>query len=155
MKISVNTVRVIALLVFSSLLLINLNTRPDSSPIKTHGTTAIIGFKNTRDIGFGLMIALIMLVMPKTNPTMAPISGPSSIPAKMTGICSVVALVRPTGTKPIGVNANSSTIAMYIAVYATLFEFLLMFIKLPPFRFAKDTVCFTINIIAQKASPLQ
>lgn len=112
MKISANTVKVIALFVFSSLLFINLKTRPDTSPIKILGTTAIIGFKNTSDIGFGLMIALIILVMPKTKPTMAPISGPSSIPAKITGICSVVAFVKPTGTKPMGVNANSSTIAI-------------------------------------------
>ena len=54
----------------------------------------------------GFTVALIRLVMPKTPPRKAPFFGPSRSDARITGMCSVVALVNPRGIYPRnGVNA--------------------------------------------------
>src|SRR5579859_6919856 len=80
-------------------------TSQDINPIKIRGTIGIRGFlkasTNTALSGVGTVVsALYQLIMPKTMPVTIPTLGPSRMPPRITGTCSMVALPHGSGMKP-------------------------------------------------------
>lgn len=67
---------------------------------------------NTNEVRVGESVLMTKLRKPKTKPIPAPNLFPKRIPARITGICSVVARRGPIGTKPKGVVERISIIAL-------------------------------------------
>jgi len=77
----------------------------------------LIKGENAKDKRVGAMVLLIREHTPKTAPKIAPAPGPKRIAPRITGMCTVVALMTGSWIIPRGVFANSMTIA---AISATL-----------------------------------
>lgn len=87
--------------------------------------TGIAGEK-AKDNKVGANVFVIILVTPNTNPRNAPILGPNTIDAMITGIWIIVALITPKWINPNGVKASNKIIDKNIAVivkFLTFFNF--------------------------------
>ena len=77
----------------------------------------LINGENANDKSVGAIVLLISEQMPNTPPRIAPAAGPNKIAPRITGICTVVALMIGSCIIPSGVFARTITIA---AISATL-----------------------------------
>lgn len=84
--------------------------------------TGIAGEK-ANDNNVGANVFVITLVTPNINPRNAPIFGPNTIEAMITGIWIIVALMTPKWIKPSGVKANNKIIDKNIAVMVKCLTF--------------------------------
>ncbi|SAM79876.1 hypothetical protein DTPHA_1406463 [Enterococcus faecium] len=91
-----------------------------------------------------ITVALAKLMIPKTVPKPAPMRGPKTMDAIMTGICIVVALIGPIGIKPSGVTAKIIMIAKNIAVKVKLFTFFSFICYSFNFEFTICTISATL-----------
>ena len=66
---------------------------------------ASTGENTNADKLVGIIVFLIKLVSPKTNPRNPPFLGPQNSDPKITGICIIVALITTNGIYPSGVKA--------------------------------------------------
>ena len=79
----------------------------------------LINGENAKESKVGAMVLLIMEHMPNTAPRIAPAKGPSKIAPKITGICTVVALITGSCIIPKGVFASRMTTAIISATLAS------------------------------------
>ena len=96
--------------------------RKSSSPIKIVIAkivipVVLINGENANDKSVGAIVLLISEQIPNTPPRIAPAAGPNKIAPRITGICTVVALMIGSCIIPSGVFARTITIA---AISATL-----------------------------------
>ncbi|AGN25127.1 hypothetical protein K210_07755 [Erysipelothrix rhusiopathiae SY1027] len=85
--------------------MINANGLPEVVPIT--GTSG----ENAKDSMDGLMVLLMIEFIPKIMPNPAPAVGPKIIEPMITGMWTIVALIKPRCIKPSGVTESKIIIA--------------------------------------------
>lgn len=85
--------------------------------------TGIKGEK-TNDETTGVIVLFIRLVIPNTSPSTDPILGPIIIDPTITGICIIVAFIKPRLINPMGVAESSTIIALNIDKITSSFVFI-------------------------------
>ena len=90
----------------------------------------LINGENANDKSVGAIVLLISEQMPNTPPRIAPAAGPNKIAPRITGICTVVALMIGSCIIPSGVFARTITIKIHtICLFFTVITMIRLFLR--------------------------